>query len=185
MGKSKPIIFFDRDGVLTPSKEISNVPHPTYKLGDELNTKLKISLDNLRERYDTLSFLVTNQPDVSRGKKNLNDLLLENEAVVDFYGLTDSRMCIHDNKDNCNCRKPLTGMILSLVNKYKFDIASEYIYVIGDRMSDVRLADNLGIKSIFVDYNYNENINYVRPEYTVHEPYEAIELINRILSNEN
>ena len=63
------IIFFDRDGVLTPSIEVNGVPTPTYKVGDNLNSKVRTEIISLKKMFTAKMFMVTNQPDIAR-KKN-------------------------------------------------------------------------------------------------------------------
>ena len=57
--------------------------------------------------------------------------------------------CAHTSSDNCNCRKPLTGIIDSACKDFEIDVKGSY--VIGDMgMSDMILAKNIGTKSILV-----------------------------------
>jgi imidazoleglycerol-phosphate dehydratase/histidinol-phosphatase len=51
-------------------------------------------------------------------------------------------------KDNASTRKPKTGL---LTKYFEFEYDMENSFVIGDRLTDIELAKNLGAKGIFID----------------------------------
>ncbi|MEO7801016.1 MAG: bifunctional histidinol-phosphatase/imidazoleglycerol-phosphate dehydratase HisB [Ginsengibacter sp.] len=53
--------------------------------------------------------------------------------------------------DNAPTRKPGTGMFSDYLNNDKYNIAESY--VIGDRITDMKLAENLGCKGIWLNSN--------------------------------
>lgn len=58
------------------------------------------------------------------------------------------RICPHFEKDGCDCRKPRTGLVLDLFSAGGVDLSRSA--VIGDRETDLELANRLGIKGIRV-----------------------------------
>jgi imidazoleglycerol-phosphate dehydratase/histidinol-phosphatase len=52
-------------------------------------------------------------------------------------------------KENATTRKPGTGMLTEYLNNSNYDIANSF--VIGDRITDVQLAKNLGCKAIWLN----------------------------------
>jgi imidazoleglycerol-phosphate dehydratase/histidinol-phosphatase len=56
-------------------------------------------------------------------------------------------------EENLRTRKPGTGMFTQYLNNPEYDI--ENSYVIGDRITDVQLAKNLGCKAIWLNNNPN------------------------------
>jgi len=54
--------------------------------------------------------------------------------------------CPHIPSDNCDCRKPKTGMLAEFLRATPID--KQHSYVIGDRETDLELARNLGVKGI-------------------------------------
>lgn len=111
-----------------------------------------------------LAIVVTNQSVVARGicditevenmHKKMEILLGEKGAYLD-----DIIFCPHhpdkgypeenaDYKIKCKCRKPLTGMIDRMIEKY--NISKEQSYIVGDTTTDIQLGKNAGIKTVLV-----------------------------------
>jgi len=56
------------------------------------------------------------------------------------------RVCPHVDADDCECRKPKIGLVLDYFRSQQIDLQSSF--VIGDRITDGELAENLGIAGI-------------------------------------
>jgi len=54
-------------------------------------------------------------------------------------------------EEQADTRKPGTGMLTAYLNNPEYDLSASY--VIGDRLTDMQLAKNLGAKGIFIDNN--------------------------------
>ena len=107
------------------------------------------------EKLDYKVFVVTNQPDVKRGQTSLELVEEFNSRILEkFPYISEIVTCFHDNDDNCKCRKPLPGMVLTLANKYSIDLPNSYL--IGDRSKDIECGINSGCKTIFIDRGYKE-----------------------------
>ena len=64
--------------------------------------------------------------------------LQENNTFVDgFY------YCPHKPDENCDCRKPQPGMILSAKNHLDIDLSQSFL--VGDKLSDLQAGKNAGI----------------------------------------
>ena len=79
----------------------------------------------------------------------------ENEGVV-FSKIFIDRTFPHDKADT---RKPGTGMLTGYLDNPEYDLSASY--VIGDRLTDMQLAKNLGAKGIFIDNNVDLGANEV------------------------
>ena len=109
--------------------------------------------------------LVTNQPDVARGLVPRESVESINEFVVSYLGLSAAWTCFHDDQDNCNCRKPLPGLITSSASAHNLTLDRSSA-IVGDRWRDVGAGQAAGISTVFVDRCYGE-VNQFKPDLTV------------------
>lgn len=148
----KRILFIDRDGTL-----INEAP-PTYQLDSfgkltfyphvfEYMTRIATELD-----YELV--MVTNQDGMGTDAFPENTFwplhnfvmnTFENEKIV-FSKVFIDRTYPYENIPT---RKPGTGMLLEYLNNKNYDIAGSF--VIGDRITDMQLARNLGCKGIWLN----------------------------------
>ncbi len=150
----RPILFIDRDGTIiheTDDEKIERIEKLTF-LDDVLYYLRKI-----REETDYLFVMVTNQdglgtPDFPDEEfwpvQNFIVKTLEGERIkFDAVHIDE-----HYESDNHPNRKPGIGMLSEYV-KGDYDIVNSF--VIGDRSSDVELANNIGCKAIHLDSIYS------------------------------
>jgi D-glycero-D-manno-heptose 1,7-bisphosphate phosphatase len=148
-------IFLDRDGVLNRAMVREGKPYPPPRVEDvEVYPGLREQLQRLKDRGFVL-IVVTNQPDVARGttpKKTVDDI---NEVIArELPAIDRVLVCFHDNGDDCGCRKPKPGMLLTGAAEFDIDLARSY--VVGDRRSDVEAGIATGSRTIFIDRAYRE-----------------------------
>ena len=147
---SKKILFIDRDGTL--------IAEPFDQQIDRLD-KFVLEPDCipalLRLRDAGWTFvMVTNQDGLGTPSfreeefKPLQKLLLD---ILSSQGITFEavRVCPHTAADKCDCRKPKTGLLIDYVKDVSWSRDSSA--VIGDRETDVTLAQNLGIRGLRYD----------------------------------
>lgn len=148
----KKILFIDRDGTL-----IKEAP-PTYQLDSfvklEFYPDMFKYMRKIAEELDYELVMVTNQDGLGTAAFPedtfwpVHELVmksLENENI--FF----SEVCIDRTfpKDNAPTRKPATGMLTKYLNNPAYDIANSF--VIGDRITDIQLAKNLGCKGFWLN----------------------------------
>jgi D-glycero-D-manno-heptose 1,7-bisphosphate phosphatase len=147
-------VFLDRDGVINKAIVRNGKPFPPSSI-DELEI-LPGVLDALvaLHQLDFKLIVITNQPDVARGtmlKSTVDDI---NKQILGSLPLHEIMTCFHDSHDNCDCRKPMPGAILSAAKKYSVDLANSFM--VGDRWRDIEAGQRSGCKTIFIDYGYEE-----------------------------
>ena len=156
-------IFLDRDGVINNIILSNGLPiSPSNFEEFKILPGVRESISKLK-KLNFYCILVTNQPDVSRGKMKKETVIKMNEYVKKELSLNDVYVCFHDDKDKCSCRKPKPGLILDATKKWNINL--EKSYMIGDRLKDIDAGTISGCKTIFIDNKYNESIkskpNYV------------------------
>jgi D-glycero-D-manno-heptose 1,7-bisphosphate phosphatase len=144
-------VFLDREGVIgqkPPEGEyISHWESFQFLPGAEMAIA---SLNRSGRRV----IVVTNQRGVALGRYTCADVeelhsklqqqLAKHGARIDaFY------YCPHDDGDQCGCRKPRPGLFQQAFRDFD-DACRENSLMIGDSISDIEGARNLGIASIFV-----------------------------------
>jgi D-glycero-D-manno-heptose 1,7-bisphosphate phosphatase len=151
-------VFLDRDGVLNRAILRDGRPTPPTKLQE-----LRV-LPGVREACQSLHeagfvlVLVTNQPDIARGRANEQDVATMNMLLRRYLQLEDTRVCPHDDEAGCACRKPKPGLLLEAAKEWDIDLHASYF--VGDRWRDVEAAQRAGCLAMFVDHGYQER----RPE---------------------
>jgi D-glycero-D-manno-heptose 1,7-bisphosphate phosphatase len=147
-------VFLDRDGVLNRAIVRDGKPYPPKDLaGLEVLPGVPAAIRQLRNAgFDLI--VVTNQPDVARGKVRLADVEAINARLKEDLGLDEVLSCLHDDKDECDCRKPRPGFMLQMRDQRGIDLAQSFL--VGDRWRDLEAGRNAGCRTVFIDYHYNE-----------------------------
>lgn len=170
----KRAVFLDRDGIINEVIRINNKPYPpdslsTFRLISGVSEKLK----QLRDA-GYLLFVITNQPDVARGKTPRHIIEEIHKFISEEILLEEIFCCYHDDKDDCTCRKPRPGFFLEAEKKWGVDLSNSFM--VGDRWKDIEAAENARVNSIFVDYNYDEP-KPISQQFTTGSPLEALTYI--------
>jgi len=149
-------IFLDRDGVINKLVLRDDI------LGSPRSIEEFKVIDGIDEvlydfwRLGFLNIVVTNQPDVARSIITGELLLRFHLLLKEKLPIDDIFACIHDDKDNCNCRKPKFGMFLDASLRWNIDL--EQSFMVGDSWKDMMSGKKAGCTTILVDYSYNRNI---------------------------
>ena len=146
------ILFIDRDGTI-----IKEAP-PTYQIDSfdklEFYPAVFQYLQRIAKELDYKLVMVSNQDGlgtVSFPEETFHPVhnfimkSLENEGIH-FDDILIDKSFPHENK---NTRKPAIGMLTNYLNNDLYDLANSF--VIGDRITDVQLAKNMGCKAIFLN----------------------------------
>lgn len=154
-------VFLDRDGVINKAVVIDGKPYPPSSIAElVIADGVKEGLLKLKQ-LGFLLIVVTNQPDVARGKTPINVVSEINDFLIKDLHLDDFYCCFHDTLDNCECRKPKPAMILKAAKKWNIDL--KHSFMVGDRWRDIETGKNAGIKTLLIEYGYDEK--YVEPDF--------------------
>ncbi|MES2573683.1 MAG: bifunctional histidinol-phosphatase/imidazoleglycerol-phosphate dehydratase HisB [Bacteroidota bacterium] len=147
----KKVLFIDRDGTIVLEPEGLQLDS-LDKL--EFFPKAFQYLAKIANELDFELVMVTNQDGLGTDSfpedtfwptQNFILRAFENEGV-----LFDD-ICVDRSfpEDNAPTRKPRTGMLTKYIDNPNYDLANSF--VLGDRLTDVELAKNLGAKAIFMN----------------------------------
>ncbi len=146
----KKILFIDRDGTL-----IAEPPDQQIDRLDKFVLEPDCVPALLRLRDAGFVFvMVTNQDGLGTASFPQADFEPPQKLLLDILssqGITFEaiRVCPHKPADRCDCRKPKTGLLTDYVKDTSW--SREQAAVIGDRETDVQLAQNLGIRGFRYD----------------------------------
>lgn len=134
-------IFLDRDGTI--NVEV-NYLHECEKL--RLIPGVVKALKLLKKQGYKL-IVISNQSGVGRGYFTYDDVVKVNEYLNEVLRKDGTEIdafycCPHTEEDNCDCRKPKTGLYKKAVKEHDIDITNSYM--VGDKVSDILAADEMG-----------------------------------------
>ena len=148
----KKVLFIDRDGTLIREPEDQQIDS-FEKL--EFYTEVFTYLKKIAQELDFELVMVTNQDGLGTAsfpEKTfwpVHDLMIkcfENEGIIFSNQHIDRTFA----KDNAPTRKPNTGLLKAYFSE-DYDLKNSF--VIGDRLTDIELAKNLGAKGIYINDN--------------------------------
>jgi D-glycero-D-manno-heptose 1,7-bisphosphate phosphatase len=141
------LVILDRDGVI-------NIDSDQYVKSADEWIPLPGSLEAIAE-LNQAGFQVTvatNQSGLARGLFTINDLHAMHQKMMDLLAPMGGRVdsiffCPHVDADQCNCRKPLPGLMRDIASRYrKADSAMPLtgVPIVGDSLRDLEAATVLG-----------------------------------------
>lgn len=178
--------FLDRDGVI--NEYPGDYKYVTSWQEFRFLPGVKDALKRLNDA-DYRIFIVSNQAGVAKGifSQGKLDEITENmlkEIRESGVQIEMVLYCTHREEDNCNCRKPKTGLIDTVKNKLKnsgLDLTLSESYFIGDTIRDMETGRTAGLKTILIfsgkEKAENRNSWLTPPDLVAKDLVEAVELI--------
>jgi histidinol-phosphate phosphatase family protein len=147
MTAAAPPVFLDRDGTLIVEKDYLSDPD-----GVCIEAGVVEGLSMLRALGHPL-IVLSNQSGIGRGMFDERDAHRVNarlDAVLRERGVDILAwyLCPHAPESGCACRKPSPGMALAAAREWHLELAGAF--VIGDKQSDLELADAIGGTGLLV-----------------------------------
>lgn len=192
----KKVLFIDRDGTL-----IKEAP-PTYQIDAweklEFYPLAFTYMHKIATEFDFELVMVSNQDGLGTDSFPEVDFLpLHQHILTSFANEGVHFSAVHIDRSfphqNLPTRKPATGMLAQYLDASQYDIAGSF--VIGDRITDVQLAKNLGCKAIWLNQDpslgageLQDAINELRPSVALETTdwkaiYEFLKLGERVVAH--
>jgi D-glycero-D-manno-heptose 1,7-bisphosphate phosphatase len=152
----RPAVFLDRDGTLNVQVVREGRPYAPVRLEEfRLFDGVPEACRELKAAGFAL-VVATNQPDVGRGKvpqaviESMHAQLLREIPEIDRI-----EVCYDPGKDEKSPRrKPAPGMLLDAAKALEIDLSQSWM--VGDRWRDVECGKAAGVRTVFIDFGYNE-----------------------------
>jgi ADP-L-glycero-D-manno-heptose 6-epimerase len=176
--KVSQAVFLDRDGVI--NKEVEYLHEP-----DKFEF-LPNALDGLKSMQDMgyKLIIVTTQAGIGLGYFTKEDFYKVNRRM--FKGLSEKGIiidkiyfCPHSLSEDCNCRKPKTGLFER--GKEELNLDMNRSFMIGDKTDDIQAGKNAGLKTILVKTGHGgRDKNYaVESDFIAEDLIDAAEKIKK------
>ena len=147
-------LFLDRDGVINKKLEqryVTNIDEFVFVKNSD------IAIRKLHKIFKRI-LIVTNQQGIGKGimtedDLNLLHLQMQRKLSVDFDLIDKIYFCPCLEVDNCNCRKPKTGMLENAKLDFP-DMKIEDSFLVGDSDSDIIAGKKFGLSTIKVSSEF-------------------------------
>jgi D-glycero-D-manno-heptose 1,7-bisphosphate phosphatase len=155
-GPLRKAVFLDRDGVINRALVRDGRPYPPMSMAEVEILPGALAAVQALKQAGFFIVVVTNQPDVARGKQTLETVEKINDYLSTQLGIDDFRTCYHDDRDNCPCRKPQPGLLHDAAADWGLDL--RYSFLVGDRWRDIAAGQAAGCRTIWIDCGYTERL---------------------------
>jgi len=149
------VLFIDRDGTLIvePADEQVDTIEKVRLVGGVIPSLIELA------RHGYRFVMVSNQDGLGTESFPQADFDTAHDLVMHLFesqGITFDEVfiCPHLAADQCECRKPRTGLLTRYLARTDIDLAASA--VIGDRATDLELAERLGVQGILVNGDHPE-----------------------------
>ncbi|HUL55680.1 MAG TPA: D-glycero-beta-D-manno-heptose 1,7-bisphosphate 7-phosphatase [Usitatibacter sp.] len=142
------LVILDRDGVI-------NFDSDLYVKSPSEWRPIPGSIEAIARLYQSgyRVAVATNQSGIARGLFDMATLNAINDKMMEMVFRQGGRIdalffCPHTADENCNCRKPRTGMLEEIATRFHADLKG--VPAIGDSLRDLQAADAVGAQPILV-----------------------------------
>jgi D-glycero-D-manno-heptose 1,7-bisphosphate phosphatase len=174
----RPAVFLDRDGTLNVQIVRDGKPYPPHSV-DEF--RLFPEVPETCARLAAAGYVLvvaTNQPDVGRGTQTqaaVEAMHAQLRALVPSIARIE--VCYAPGQGETPPdprRKPAPGMLLDAARDLGLDLARSWM--IGDRWRDIDCGKRAGVRTVFIDFGYAEELR-AAPDFTVRSFADAANVI--------
>jgi len=152
--QKRPAVFLDRDGCVNVEDDHIREIAQFRLYPDSLDAIKKLNAAGF------LVVVITNQSGVARGYMTEELVQRTHAILLEWAAEADARIdgiyyCPHHPEGSverysiyCKCRKPAPGMVLRAADELGIDLARSF--VVGDKISDIRLGPAVGARAALV-----------------------------------
>ena len=143
----KPAVFLDRDGTIIEDLHYPREAEKVRLCPNAIEGMRELSLKGY------LLFVVSNQSGVGRGIIKDHEFKAVHDKTCELLKangieIAEFAFCFHLPSDECQCRKPKTGLIPKEYQGAKLDLKKSF--TIGDKECDLELGENIGATPFLV-----------------------------------
>ena len=142
------LVILDRDGVINhDSDRYIKSPAEWQPIPGAIEAIARLHQGGFR------IVVATNQSGIGRGLFDMATFNAMNDKMMEMVFRQGGRIdalffCPHTDAENCNCRKPKTGMFEEIAARYHVDLKG--VPCVGDAIRDLQAADAVGGQPILV-----------------------------------
>ncbi len=142
------IVILDRDGVINQdSKDYIKTPAEWVPVGGSIQAIADLCAANFK------IVIATNQSGLARKLFSTDDLDAIHQKLINCVESAGGEIqgifyCPHLPDEQCNCRKPKTGLLEQIEDKFQCSLRS--VPFVGDSLKDVQAALTYGCKAMLV-----------------------------------
>ena len=149
----KKAVFLDRDGVINKNK----IDYVKTINELEIFPNIEIPIKKLKKN-NFYVIVITNQSAINRNLMTREQLNKIHSYIQQYLKTFDTSIdnfyfCPHKPNENCNCRKPKSGMLLEAIQEFNID--PKLSWMIGDNDSDIQAGLNVGCQTVRIEKNIN------------------------------
>ena len=193
--QTRTAVFIDRDGTL--NEDIGYVSRP-----EELVLyPWAAEAVHLINEAGFLAVVITNQSGIARALYTEETLAAIHSRMIEELGRQGAQIDAvyycphhpeigsHHYRQDCDCRKPQPGLLRAAASEHNIDLTRSF--VIGDKASDIKLAENTGARAALVLTGYGrETLDHPErwpcmPEIVAENVLEAVRRILDIVSTQS
>jgi len=155
---SNPYLFIDRDGTIIEEpitdKQVDSLEKLAFLPG-VIPALLQLQAAGYR------LVMVSNQDGLGTDSFPTADFDIAQDKMMDILNsqginFEDVLICPHFDEQNCDCRKPKTGMLENAKLDFpKIDVANSFL--VGDSDSDIAAGNSFGLRTIKVTSDFTLN----------------------------
>ena len=170
-------VFLDRDGTIA-----RDVPYCSRPEDLEILPTVPQAI-RLLNQHGFKVVVVTNQSGVARGYFSKETLRNIHDKMSDELARQDANIdaiyyCPHHPDDNCQCRKPKTGLLTQAAMEHNIELSTSFM--VGDTEIDIVSGNTVNCKTILVTTGPKRGEDVVtRPDYIAESLLDASQWIIR------